>query len=127
MTCSSHGDKRRKMSMDRRMRQKGRKKGVERGDGGGLIRGIGRLWKAVESNDAGHKPLSQTITIHAINLSLSPVTRIMRTARVSASITFEIPRGLDLAPSDRFFTDLTHVIFLLSILFLATYDRYSSR
>lgn len=45
-------------------------------------------------SNAGHKPLSRTITIRAINLSFSPVTRIMRAARVSASITFEIPYGL---------------------------------
>lgn len=42
-------------------------------------------------SNVGHKPLSRTITIRAINLSFSPVTRIMRAARVSASITFEIP------------------------------------
>lgn len=42
-------------------------------------------------SNAGYKPLSRTITIRAINLSFSPVTRIMRAARVSASITFEIP------------------------------------
>lgn len=51
------------------------------------------------ANNDEHKPLSRTITIRAINLSLSPITRIMRAARVSASITFEIPHGLALIPS----------------------------
>lgn len=51
------------------------------------------------ANNGEHKPLSRTITIRAINLSLSPITRIMRAARVSASITFEIPHGLALIPS----------------------------
>jgi len=51
----------------------------------------------VRVSNAGHKPLSRTITIHAINLNLSSVTRIMR-ARVSTSITLEIPHGLSISP-----------------------------
>lgn len=49
-------------------------------------------------SNAGHKPLSRTITIRAINLSFGPVTRIMRAARVSASITFEILHRLSVSP-----------------------------
>lgn len=41
-------------------------------------------------SNAGHKPLSRTITIHAINFNLNSVTRIMRAARISTSIMFEI-------------------------------------
>lgn len=55
-----------------------------------IARGTRQLWK--EPASAGHKLLSRTITIRAINLNLSPVTRIMRAARVSTSITFEIPQ-----------------------------------
>ncbi|KAI4500220.1 hypothetical protein M0802_004637 [Mischocyttarus mexicanus] len=38
--------------------------------------------KALEGSDLGHKPLSRTITIRAINLSHAPVTRIMRAGEV---------------------------------------------
>lgn len=102
----SRGDNTGKMTMNRRRRQKkgnrkGRKKSWNEFDGeeaeGELTRGIGRLWKGCGKR--GYKPLSRTITIHAINLSLGPVTRIMRAVRVSASITFEIPYGLGLTPS----------------------------
>lgn len=104
MTCSSHDDNTGKMTMNRRRRQKRKQEGAGRNLGAslmarrrGLTRGIGRLWKGCGKRATwGYKPLSRTITIHAINLSLGPVTRIMRAVRVSASITFEIPYGLGL-------------------------------
>lgn len=96
----------------------------ERGGGGELTRGIGRLWKGCGKR--GYKPLSRTITIHAINLSLGPVTRIMRAVRVSASITFEIPYGLGLTPPPRLLLiALTHVIFLFFHHRISAHDHYS--
>lgn len=80
------------------MREKRKEMGKRGGDGkrGNSSRHPSTLEGA---NNDEHKPLSRTITIRAINLSLSPITRIMRAARVSASITFEIPHGLALIPS----------------------------
>lgn len=130
MTCSSHDDNTGKMTMNRRRRQKRKQEGAGRNLGvslmarrRGLTRGIGRLWKGCGKRATwGYKPLSRTITIHAINLSLGPVTRIMRAVRVSASITFEIPYGLGLTTLSPplvhvLLIALTHVIFLFFCLF----------
>lgn len=62
MTCSSHDDNTGKMTMNRQTGGKGRRKGAEEkleppgvrgGKKWGLTRGIGLLWKAVESSDVG--------------------------------------------------------------------------
>lgn len=126
MTCSSHDDNTGKMTMNRRRRQKRKQEGAGRNLGvslmarrRGLTRGIGRLWKGCGKRATwGYKPLSRTITIHAINLSLGPVTRIMRAVRVSASITFEIPYGLGLTtlppPSSTSSSSLSRTLYFFS-------------
>lgn len=126
MTCSSHDDNTGKMTMNRRRRQKRKQEGAGRNLGAslmarrrGLTRGIGRLWKGCGKRATwGYKPLSRTITIHAINLSLGPVTRIMRAVRVSASITFEIPYGLGLTtlppPSSTSSSSLSRTLYFFS-------------
>lgn len=140
MTCSSHDDNTGKMTMNRRRRQKRKQEGAGRNLGAslmarrrGLTRGIGRLWKGCGKRATwGYKPLSRTITIHAINLSLGPVTRIMRAVRVSASITFEIPYGLGLTillpppprPRPPHRSHARYISFLLPLR-ISAHDHYS--